>query len=892
MTYNPYVNSISGRLSLRKPQRDSLAILSRITEVVPPLGSIELSEALSIIRAEYPHVEDFERTFPSLCFALATGVGKTRLMGAFITYLHLAHGIRNFFVLAPNLTIYNKLIADFTANTPKYVFRGIAEFAVNAPLVITGDTYEGLTNTLLDAENSCRINVFNISKINSEVKGGKAPKIRKLSEFIGKSYFDYLASLPDLVLLMDESHRYRATAGIRAINELNPVLGLELTATPQVETPKGPVRFKNIIYDYPLAAAMEDGFVKEPAAATKENFSTTGMTPSAIEEVKLVDGIALHERVKAELEAYAINNVVKKVKPFVLIIARDTSHATQLLTRIQSDDFAEGFYKDKVIQVDSSTKEDEVIDRLLRVEDVDEPTEIVIHVNMLKEGWDVTNLYTIIPLRAASARTLVEQSIGRGLRLPYGRKTGVPIVDTLNIIAHDRFQEIIDEARSGDSPINIKAITIGASEEAGKVRTVISSPNITLALNSTEKNKDLTHDVFSVEEIPVARAVYEAIQRLAAQPDLVPNSQALDKIIIRKKIEEEVTANLLPEQGKLSFDDNESKRNVGAIVAKVAALIQQQTIDIPQIQVVPKGAVSLKFDDFSLDLTPFSNFQPVSETMVIQALRTAEQQKLKLNDDQTNSAHSPEDEIVDVLSAFNDVSYDEHAELLYSLASQVTKHIGSYLPADEIGPLVRTAAKTIGNSIYNQMQRHIHELTNDGYEVKISRAYTPLKMSAYTSFVNEEVVDYKRSPKQASEIKKYVFGGFSRCLHDVTKFHSNPERVLSIILDRDSLKWLRPATAQFPITYLHNGVYSSYDPDFVAETGEEIIMIEVKDNTKLDDVEVQAKARAATKYCKHASDFNLANGGKAWKYLLIPDVEILENKTLQGLINQYTKHDE
>ena len=68
---------------------------------------------------------DFEREFPSLCFAMATGVGKTRLMGAFISYLHLDHGIKNFFVLAPNLTIYNKLIADFTANTPKYVFKRV-----------------------------------------------------------------------------------------------------------------------------------------------------------------------------------------------------------------------------------------------------------------------------------------------------------------------------------------------------------------------------------------------------------------------------------------------------------------------------------------------------------------------------------------------------------------------------------------------------------------------------------------------------------------------------------------------------------------------------------------------------------------------------------------------
>lgn len=60
---------------------------------------------------------DLDREFPSLCFALATGVGKTRLMGAFISYLHLAHAIDNFFVLALNRTIYNKLITDFTPRT-------------------------------------------------------------------------------------------------------------------------------------------------------------------------------------------------------------------------------------------------------------------------------------------------------------------------------------------------------------------------------------------------------------------------------------------------------------------------------------------------------------------------------------------------------------------------------------------------------------------------------------------------------------------------------------------------------------------------------------------------------------------------------------------------------
>jgi len=150
---------------------------------------------------------------------LATGVGKTRLMGAFITYLFRQRLSRHFFVLAPNLTIYNKLITDFTPNTPKYVFEGIAEFATNPPELITGENYEsgrGVRSEAIGQQvrmfdtSPIHINIFNISKINSEVRGDKAPRIKRLSEYIGQSYFDYLAGLHDLVLLMDESHRCKA----------------------------------------------------------------------------------------------------------------------------------------------------------------------------------------------------------------------------------------------------------------------------------------------------------------------------------------------------------------------------------------------------------------------------------------------------------------------------------------------------------------------------------------------------------------------------------------------------------------------------------------------------------------------------------------------------------
>ena len=598
---NRHVNAIAGRLSLRPPQRQSLEILDRVTEIVPPKKGADVLAALATIRSEFPSVTDFERDFPSLCFALATGVGKTRLMGGFISYLHLAHGINNFFVLAPNLTIYNKLIADFTPNTPKYVFKGIAEFATDAPAIITGDNYDQRDPASGGLFGGVRINIFNISKINSEVRGGKSPRIKRLSEYIGESYFDYLAGLPDLVMLMDESHRYRASAGIRAINELKPVLGLELTATPFVETPRGPAPFKNVILDYPLGRAMADGFVKEPAVVTRKNFNPAGMSPEEIERLKLEDGVRLHESVKVDLETYARETENPIVKPFLLVIARDTTHAGQLMQLIQADAFFEGRYKDKVIQVDSSrigAEEEEMVERLLKVEQTEEPTEIVIHVNMLKEGWDVTNLYTIVPLRAANARILIEQSIGRGLRLPYGRRTGVTAVDRLNIVAHDKFQEIIDEANRSDSPIRMQAVVLDDEQLKQKTVTVVSQSQLATKLglqpeqvtsSTTLAGKDEAPIFAKPEEQKVAQLAYDVIRKLENQPQTLPTIAHLKKPEIQAAIIKAVEEQHRPTQ--MELEGIAEKPDIAAIVAKTVQHIMLDSISIPRILVVPKGEV-------------------------------------------------------------------------------------------------------------------------------------------------------------------------------------------------------------------------------------------------------------------------------------------------------------
>lgn len=896
------LHAVTGRLSLRPPQAESLIKLARALDAAPELLGHErdVSAILSTLKAEFSTLEDFEREFPSLCFALATGVGKTRLMGAFIAYLHLAHGINNFFVLAPNLTIYNKLITDFTRNTPKYVFKGIAEFAQQPPLIITGDNYDQ-TGAAVDDQSmgfahDVRINIFNISKINSEVRGGKEPRIKRMKEVLGDSYFNHLANLSDLVLLMDESHRYRASAGVRAINELKPLFGLEVTATPFVESNRGPVPFKNVVIDYPLARAMEDGFVKEPAVVTQRNFDAKAHTPEEIEKTKLEDGVRLHETTKVELLTYARENGVKPVKPFMLVIARDTTHAAQLLALLESEAFYEGRYQGKVIQVDSSrtgAEEEEMITRLLAVESVDEPTEIVIHVNMLKEGWDVTNLYTIVPLRAANARTLIEQSIGRGLRLPYGKRTGVASVDRLNIVAHDKFQEIIDEANRGDSPIRLKQVILDApSADDKKVSVQVESgaaarlglteaPVVITGVSATDSGAEVPapKPVFTTEaEKQAARVVMDVIGKYEVKRDLVPTSSALLKPEVQKEILAEVAERLKPLQGELLADVDESvpALDLSAVVAKTTEIVVQQTIDIPRIAVVPTGEITTGFHAFKLDVSQL-HLQPGQREIVGQMLRTNEQ--FTLAAEVGLKEQRPEDYIVHALVDFDDIDYFTHAELLYDLAGQMVQHLRGYLSEDEAISVLDRDRRLIAREIHAQMMAHFWEEATE-YEVQVSRGFTELRPCNYTATAGQTAHHFRETVTETSRIKQMLFGGFARCLYPLQKFDSDTERRFAIILERDATKWLKPAKGQFQIYYKLGTEQPEYIPDFVAETDATIFMVETKARADINTQEVQAKAAAAMRWCKHASDHAANVGTKPWKYLLVPHDEVSESKRL------------
>ena len=888
---NHLVNTIANRLSLRQPQRDSLEILAKVSDLLDLKKGDDLVQAMAAIRGAFPSVPnltEFERDFPSLCFALATGVGKTRLMGAFIAYLVKAEGIRHFFVLAPSLTIYDKLIADFTPNTPKYVFQGIADFAVNPPEIITGDNYEsgrGVRRGFLPGiEADVHINIFNIGKITStETPAGAqrtgVPRFRRLHEYIGESYFDYLSKLDDLVLLMDESHRYRASAGMRAISELQPILGLELTATPQIERAGGNVPFKNVIFSYPLSQAMADGFVKEPAVATRKNFDAKNFEASALEQLKLEDGVRIHENTKVDLETYARNHGLPIVKPFVLVVAKDTEHANVLMQKIESDAFFDGRYRGKVITVHSKltgAEGDETVEQLMTVEKADNPTEIVIHVNMLKEGWDVTNLYTIVPLRTANSKTLVEQSIGRGLRLPYGKRTGVGAVDRLTIVSHDRFQEIIDYANSAESILRGGLKVVYVDEERAKAVTVDPAYVARITGAGTGKQPFL---FTTPKEQEAARVTMEVIAR---EFERLPRSADLTQPEIQQQIVERVQAIVVPAQ--MVIPGTSDAVDVAAVVAKAIALRNELSIDIPRITVQPVGDVTRRFRPFDLDLSGVA-LQPVDNDILIQELHSRGQHTLMSGTGVVEEA-KPENYVVRGLMDFDDVDYDSNSALLYRLAGQVVHHLRSYLSSDAaVTNVLQYYQQRLASLVHAQMHGHF-EATATRYEPSISKGFATLRPNHYTTPADESERDFRAPVSNPQEIKKLLFGGFAKCLYPTMKFDSDSERRFAVVLenDKDVLKWTRPSKHDLRIYYDGDAIYEA---DFVAETATDKLVCEVKAANEMADADVLKKQAAAVMWCSHATTHAREHGSKPWTYLLVPHDAIADNKTIEGLVAAY-----
>lgn len=352
---------------------------------------------------------------------LATGVGKTYLAAAIIDYL-ARQGVRNVLFVTPGTTIQTKTIANFTPGSTKFVPGAEVE-----PLLITAENFaRGQVGDALHDDDILKLFVFNVQQLINPT-ANTSRRTRVDDEFIGGALYDHLRDAGDLVVIADEHHVYNAKAKAfrSAITELSPRALIGLTATPDAGD------LDKVIYRYPLAHAIADHLVKVPVIVYRQD----GLKDTA---TQLADAAHLRSLKEPTWLAHADALGAPRIHPVLFVVCQTIADAEKVagdLTAHLSDEGA--------VLLVTSQSTDEALTALANVEAPDSPVRAIVSVDKLKEGWDVRNIAVIVGLRALASETLTEQILGRGLRLPFGARTGIGAIDQVDLVAHESYRELL-----------------------------------------------------------------------------------------------------------------------------------------------------------------------------------------------------------------------------------------------------------------------------------------------------------------------------------------------------------------------------------------------------------------------------------------------------------------
>jgi len=873
------IKKISFAMSLREPQSEALSYLHKI---VAPLEfhTTTKSDAERLLIKEKAEVSATEHceseytikvadefSFPSFCFEMATGIGKTRLMGASIYYLYKTKGYKHFFILAPGDTIYEKLKKETVVGHPKYLFKGL-EAEMGKPRVFSGEDYLQYNHLQFEEGKNSEIQlfIFNIGKIFT--RGDVKFKFHRYQETLGKSFADILNGFSDLVICMDEAHRYYAPASMKAIDYLKPILGLEFTATPKSD--------KNVIYSYDVAKGAGK-YLKIPVMNGRTNMS--GYSDIDVQETKLMDGVKLHENRKKAIARYCTENNLPFVKPIILVACKDTNHAKEVRTLIDSDEFFQGRYKNKVIEIHSGSgtvEAEENIAQLLTIESNVNPVEIVLHVYKLKEGWDVNNLFTIIPLNAAKSEILAMQTIGRGLRLPFGYITNEEDIDTLDIVAHDHYREIVEE---------LKANTYFRSRDLDKndiepTTQVIIEPGfddaqLTLFDIFFEENKESINKVQDISDPAVQERMYSAyLKSVAAQKkrpasdiessettqsffDIMDDESPQTPIVtdIESTIEVQKDAKIMD---KKTFTERLNRISVTCISTPMI-LIQPST----NIELKPVAIVCSYKKGFVIEPSQVERYDVVNNHL----LETLDATILE----DPNPINTLACLLLDNISEFNS---NDDAYILNIVNQYLAQIDGDDKHKRQI---VRKYASIILEDIKKQVLAAIKVDMKITY--KVQKAFITFGKQVKVIKPDGEV-NFHTQVNDKKNIRKYVFTGYKKSYYEKYGFDSDAERKFTVILEQDTsvIRWLKPPLNQMGIYYAAG---QQYTPDFLVETATDKYMIEIKAKTDVRNEDVVLKKHEGEIWCKYASIVDSDN--KNWHYRLIADEYINIGDSLKSI---------
>lgn len=611
------------------------------------------------------------------------------------------------------------------------------------------------------------------------------------------------------------------------------------------------------------------------------------------------DGLHWHEHMKKVLKDYADRTGNHYVKPFMLVVCQNIDHANSVLSFIKSDECLGGKYKSQVIEIDSgkgAVEKDENVQLLLNVERADNPVEIIVHVNMLKEGWDVNNLYTIVPLRSAYSRTLVEQTIGRGLRLPYGKRTGEKEIDSVTMTAHANFTNVINDAKRGDSIFKKEHIIY--VEDIDKPKETYSQTKLDLEFGNDNHIETTINKVLEERPDVERNDVVENIVRKITShvEEVVKANKGNGLIENRKEIEGKVSNRIITDtdiaekaqEGQL--DSDFITRIFTTSIDQYVKVVENNTIAIPKLVEKFDGDVTYFFEDFDLDLSQFT-FVPVSTDLIRANLIDPRDRYFESTYEIDFSKINPARVIVTILRDKAEIDYEECGELVIKLINQYFDSLKERYTDNQIRNIVDSNKYRISDEIYKQMMRHYKTKVSGLVEVVSSISYD-IKRPLFNSEQIMNAFDLYDDVPTGMDIKSIVFRGGKKWLTEFYKFDSGSEKDFAVSLenDRKVIHWLRPTKDQFDLQYKFEGIVHEYEPDFVVETDDTCYLVEVKRRSEMNDPQVLAKKQRGLDYCKKATQWCIANHHKPWKYLFIPHDQITETTSFESyLINFLVK---
>ena len=258
----------------------------------------------------------------------------------------------------------------------------------------------------------------------------------------------------------------------------------------------------------------------------------------------------------------------------------------------------------------------------------------------------------------------------------------------------------------------------------------------------------------------------------------------------------------------------------------------------------------------------------------------------------SHARQTPQSTIIAALLDFPLIDYDDPAQkpLLLKLADQAVTHYRKKArDEDNLALIIESNVHPIAADINKQILMHKEYVSEDYQSSDLWEPKPYTEINRFSTSPGEKVCLLESQVDKF--VAKLVYGPFQRACHAQYRFDSSDEVRLAYLLDRSDTvqSWLRPAPNQFEGLFWRDSegeANHKYEPDFVVELSDEIVMIEVKPAGEISDPIVQAKKQTAEMYCEIVNK-NIGKFGivKPWRYVIVPTERITIHSTIDGLLS-------